>query len=62
MNAYEKSAPGSWRVCQWKRTYTVWRWNGNSLDRIANASGNRKRFRSQAAALAAADKANGAQP
>jgi hypothetical protein len=57
---------GPWKVCQWNdgKSFTVWRevQPGNGLmriERMLNASGNRKRFRSEASARAAIAKATG---
>jgi hypothetical protein len=61
---------GPWKVCaQTARQFTVWRWvptenpriagtaGANGIERIRNASGNVKRFRSEEAAYAAIAKA-----
>lgn len=55
-------APGPWKVCpQTAGCFTVWRWvpgtRGNGIERLRNASGNTKRFRSIEAAYAAIAKA-----
>lgn len=57
--------PGPWKVCDWNgKSYTVYRMlmrAGAPLDieRLTNANGNTKRFRSSAAARAAIAKATG---
>jgi len=62
-----KHPPGPWNICPWNdgKSFTVWRRivaagpNGTDLiERITNAAGNRKRFRSASAARAAIAKAD----
>ena len=60
-------APGPWKVCPMTaRQFTVWRWipgprGSNAIERMRNANGNTKRFRSEEAAYAAIAKATEGQ-
>lgn len=59
METNTKHTPRPWKVCaQTARSFTVWRYvpgprGTNGIERIRNANGNTKRFRSEQAARAA---------